>query len=98
MMDSTLINNGQDNSAPESNHDDLALVLTTSDQILMEMVKGALEGEGIVVLLKSAAGYHSRGMLPFAQGFFDYRLLVSTADERRARDIVETIIPPEELK
>ncbi len=98
MTDLTLMSNRQDEKSPEPNPDGLALVLTTNDQILMGMVKEALEGEGIAVLLKSVAGYHSRGMLPFAQGFFDYRLYVSITDEVRAREIVETIIPPEELK
>lgn len=73
-----------------------ALILTTSNQVHMEMVREALEGEEIPVLLKSVAGYHSRGMLPFGQGFFDYRLYVAREHEQRAREIVETIIPPEE--
>jgi hypothetical protein len=78
--------------------DGLVLILTTRNQIQMGMVKDALECEGIAVLLKSVMGYHSRGMLPFEQGFFDYRLLVSREYEARAREIVETIIPPEEIR
>jgi hypothetical protein len=77
---------------------DLELVLTTRSQIYLEMVKEAFESEGIPSLIKSVTGYHSRGMLPFKQGFFDYRLLVMKEDEARAREIVETIVPPEELK
>lgn len=74
--------------------DDPVLVLTTNNQIYMEMVKDALEGEGIPVLIKSVTGYHGRGMLPFGQQFFDYRLFVSTEHEKRALEIVETIMPP----
>ena len=78
--------------------DGLELVLTTRNQIYLEMVKDALEGEGIPALVKSVTGYHTRGMLPFEQGFFDYRLYVSKEDVERAREIVETIIPPEEIR
>jgi hypothetical protein len=49
-------------------------------------------------LVKSVAGYHARGMLPFDQGFFDYRLYVSKEHAEKAREIVETIVPPEELR
>ncbi len=78
--------------------DDLVLVLTTGNQIYMDMVREALESESIPVLLKSVTGYHGRGMLPFGQSFFDYRLFVSRGHEKRAREIVETIVPPEELR
>ncbi len=77
---------------------DLQLILTTKSQIYLEMVREALEGEGIPSMVKSVTGYHSRGMLPFEQSFFDYRLYVSKEDEERAREIVETIVPPEELR
>ena len=49
-------------------------------------------------MIKSVTGNYSRGMLPFKQGFFDYRLFVMKEHENRAREIVETIVPPEELK
>lgn len=80
------------------NSNNLILILTTNNQIYLEMVKQALDGEDIPALLKSTAGYHSRGMLPFPQGFFDYRLYVSSEHEQRASEIVSTIVPPEELK
>jgi hypothetical protein len=85
----------QDNSRDQ--HGDLSLVLTTKSQIYLEMVVEALDSEGIPALVKSVAGYHSRGMLPFNQGYFDYNLFVSKESEARAREIVETIVPPEEL-
>ena len=68
-------------------------VLTTGSQIYLEMVKTALEEEGIVALVKSIAGYHNRGMIPIEQGLFDYHLLVATEHEERAREIVERIVP-----
>ena len=81
---------------PETNSDEIVKVLTTNNQILMEMVRCALDGEQIPVLMKSVAGYHSRGMLPFGQDFFDYRLSVPKKFENRAREIIETIVPAEE--
>lgn len=78
--------------------EDLVLVLTTNNQIYTEMIKDALEGENIPMMIKSVTGNYSRGMLPFPQSFFDYRLYVSRANEERARELVETIVPPEELK
>jgi hypothetical protein len=89
--------NEKANGPPASDSEGIALILTTHNQILADMVKGALENENIPVLLKSVAGYHSRGMLPFQQGFFDYRLYVSKENEKRAMEMVETIMPPEEL-
>ncbi len=77
---------------------DLELILTTRSQIYLDMVREALESEGIPSMVKSVTGYHSRGMLPFDQSFFDYRLYISKEDEERAREIVETIVPPEELR
>jgi hypothetical protein len=93
----SMIDN-RDNSQPAEKPDGLELILTTQNQIYLEMIKEALEGEGIPALVKSVAGYYTRGMLPFPQGFFDYRLFVSKEDEKRAREIVETIIPPEEIR
>jgi hypothetical protein len=84
-------------SGEKKDFGDLQLVLVTKSQIYLEMVKDALEGEGIPALIKSVTGYHARGMLPFNQGFFDYRLYVSREHVEKAREIVETIIPPEEL-
>ena len=78
--------------------DDLTLVLTTNNQIYLEMVIGALEVEKIAAVIKSVTGYHSRGMLPFKLGIFDYRLYVSKEHEERARELVETIVPSEEKK
>jgi hypothetical protein len=78
--------------------EELELVLVSRSQILIEMVREALEGEGIPAMIKSVTGYHARGMLPFQQGFFDYRLYVSKEDSLMAKEIVETIIPPEDLR
>jgi len=78
--------------------DEIVRVLTTSDLILMEMVRSALDAENIPALLKSVAGYHIRGMLPFGQDFFDYRLSVPKTFEMRAREIIETIVPAEDIK
>ncbi len=82
----------------EFDPDEPALVLTTKDQIQMAMVQEALERENIPVLLKSVMGYHDRGMLPFGVGFFDYRLYVARRHESRAREIIEMIVPPEEIR
>jgi hypothetical protein len=75
--------------------DDVVMVLKTRNQVYVDMVIGALEHEGIPALLKSASGYHARGMLPFEQGMFDYLLYVTKVSEARAREIVETIVPSE---
>lgn len=82
---------------PAIESEELSLILTTRSQIYLDMVKDALEEENIPVLLKSITGYHNRGMLPFEQGFFDYRLYVTKQFEQRGREIVETIVPPEEI-
>jgi hypothetical protein len=82
----------------KKNADGLELILTTRSQIYLDMVRDALDGVGIPALVKSVTGYHARGMLPFEQGFFDYRLYVSKEEVDKARDIVETIVPPEELR
>ena len=83
-----------DNSTAER----LELVFTTNNLIYLEMIKEALGADGIPAIVKSAAGYHARGMLPFAQGFFDYRLYVSKENLDHAMDIVNTIVPPEDLR
>jgi hypothetical protein len=80
-----------------SESEDVVLILQTRNQVYVNMVIPALENEKIPALLKSVTGYHLRGMLPFEQGFFDYRLYVTAANEERARQIVETIVPPEEI-
>lgn len=79
-----------------SDHDDLVLVLVSGNQIYVEMVKDALEEEGIPVVLKSPTGYHIRGMLPLSQEFFDYRLYVDKEHSERASEIVRMIVLPEE--
>ena len=97
-MTNIIVIDGEKRSHSGNQSEDLNLVLTTNNLIIMEMVKEALENEGIPVLLKSVAGYHSRGMLPFGQQFFDYNLFVSENDKIRAEEIVATIVPPEELQ
>jgi hypothetical protein len=92
-MRSLISLRGENNDSEE-----LELVLVSRSQILIEMVREALEGEGIPAMIKSVTGYHARGMLPFQQGFFDYRLYVSKEDSLMAKEIVETIIPPEDLR
>jgi hypothetical protein len=64
----------------------------------MEMVCSTLDSENIPALLNSVAGYHIRGMLPFGQDFFDYRLSVPNTFEKRAREIIEIIVPAEDIK
>jgi len=85
-------------NAGDGDPDDIVLVLQTRNQVYIDMVIAALENEKIPALLKSVTGYHWRGMLPFDQGFFNYRLYVTAHDENRARQIVETIVPPEEIR
>lgn len=77
--------------------EDIVLILDTKDNILANMVKEALENQEIPVLLKSPTGYFLRGMLPFDQGFFNLRLYVQEKFRARAAEIVNTIIPPEEI-
>jgi len=84
-------------SQRDNDPDDVALILQTRNQVYVDMVIAALDNEKIPALLKSVTGYHWRGMLPFEQGFFDYRLYSTKQDEERARQIVETIVPPEEI-
>jgi hypothetical protein len=78
--------------------DDIVLVLRTRNQVYIDMVIAALDREGIPALLKSVAGYHGRGMLPFSQGFFDYLLYVTMANAEHAREIVQIIVPSEEME
>ncbi len=77
--------------------EDAVLILQTRNQVYADMVIAALENENIPALLKSVTGYHWRGMSPFQQGFFDYRLFVNPHDKERAGQIVRTIVPPEEI-
>ena len=81
----------------EKNNQDVVLILKTKNQIYAEMVKEALENDNIHVLLKSATGHHLRGMLPFEQGMFDYSLFVVPEFEDKAKQVVETIVPKEEI-
>ena len=78
------------------NGDDTVLVLVSGNQIYVEMVKNALEEEGIPVLMKSSAGFYLRGMIPLEQDFFDFRLYVKKEQSERAFEIVQMIIPSEE--
>jgi hypothetical protein len=77
--------------------DDIVQILRTRNQVYVDMVIAALHNEHIPALVKSETGYHGRGMLPFELGFFDYRLFVTMTNEERAREIVSTIVPPEEI-
>jgi hypothetical protein len=77
--------------------EDIVLILETKDNILANMVKEALENQDIPVLLKSPTGYYLRGMLPIDQGFFNMRLYVQKIFQDKAVEIVETIVPPEEI-
>ncbi len=83
---------------PDASRDELILVLTTGNSIYANMVKAALDEENIVAILKSAAGYHLRGMLPFEQRFFDTSLYVQKQFKSRADDIIRTIVPPGEIQ
>jgi len=81
----------------KSKTEDLVIILKTKNQIYAEMVKESLEGDGINVLLKSVMGHHLRGMLPMQQDFFDYSLYVRAAFADKAREVVEIIVPQEEI-
>lgn len=76
--------------------DDLTMIYSSKNQILVEMVKNAFEIEGIPSLLKSPAGSYLRGMLPINLYYFDFRLYITSDHIRRASEIVETIVPAEE--
>jgi hypothetical protein len=77
--------------------DDIVLILNTKNHFFMSLVKEALERLDIPVLLKSHTGYFLRGMLPIDQEFFNLRLYVKKEFESKAVEIVETIVPPEEI-
>jgi len=77
--------------------DDIVMILETKNNILANMVKEALEKRDIPVLLKSPTGYYLRGMLPIDQAFFNMRLYVQKDFQDKAVEIVETIVPPEEI-
>lgn len=72
---------------------DTILVFVSGNQIYIEMVKNALEEEGIPVLLKSPTGFHLRGMVPLQQEFFDFRLYVAKEHSGRASEIIRMIVP-----
>ena len=76
--------------------DDLTMIYSSNNQIIVEMVKNALETEGIPSLLKSPTGSYLRGMLPVNQPFFDFRLYITNDHIGRASEIIETIVPAEE--
>jgi hypothetical protein len=76
---------------------DVVLILETKNHMYMNLVKEALEDQNIPVLLKSPMGYYLRGMLPIDQGFFNLRLYVQKEYKSRADEIVQTIVPPEEI-
>ena len=80
-----------------SKTDDLVLILKTKNQIYAEMVKESLEADGVNVLLKSIMGHHLRGMLPMRQDFFDYSLYVRAEFVDKAIEVVEIIVPKEEI-
>ncbi|UCC78375.1 MAG: DUF2007 domain-containing protein [Candidatus Zixiibacteriota bacterium] len=76
---------------------DVVLILETKNYMYMNLVKEALENRDIPVLLKSPMGYYLRGMFPIDQGFFNLRLYVQKEFESEANEIVQTIVPPEEM-
>jgi hypothetical protein len=84
-------------TASGKENNDLTVILKTKSQIYAEMVKEALEQEGITVILKSTMGHHLRGMLPFAQDFFNYSLYIQKEHADAAEEIVNTIVPDEEI-
>lgn len=75
----------------------MVLILETKNHMYMNLVKEALENRDIPVLLKSPMGYYLRGMFPIDQGFFNLRLYVQKEHEAEANEIVQTIVPPEEM-
>ncbi len=82
---------------PEREAGDSIMVLSTKSQVYALMVKEALESEEIPSILKSPMGIYLRGMFPLGRSFFDYRLYVRQEDSQRAGEIVEMILPAEEL-
>jgi hypothetical protein len=81
----------------EKENSDLIVILKTQSQIYAEMVKEALEKEEIPALLKSTMGHNLRGMLPFQQDFFNYSLYIQKEFAETAKEIVDTIVPKEEI-
>ena len=77
--------------------DGIVLILESKNHVFAEMVMEALKARDIPVLLKSATGYYLRGMLPIDQGFFNLKLYVQNKYQAEASEIVETIVPPEEM-
>lgn len=75
---------------------ELTMIYSSKNRILVEMVKNALEAEGIPSLLKSPAGSYLRGMLPINLYYFDFCLYITNNHIRRASEIVEIIVPAEE--
>ncbi|MEE9553247.1 MAG: DUF2007 domain-containing protein [candidate division Zixibacteria bacterium] len=84
------------NSSGTKQGDDPVMIFSTNNQIVVEMVRNAMESEGIPSLLKSPTGSYLRGMLPISQFYFDFQLFVTSEDSQRASEIVETIVPAEE--
>lgn len=85
-----------DNDSGKDNGE-LIIALETRNQLYAEMVRNALETEGIPSILKSPMGTYLRGMFPIRQSYFDYRLYVREDHIQRVRDLIEMIIPAEEL-
>ena len=85
------------NDREEIDDDDIVLILESKNQVFAEMVMEALKAKDIPVLIKSATGYYLRGMLPIDQGFFNLKLYVQGRYKDEASEIVETIVPPEEI-
>src|SRR5467141_2065671 len=61
------------------------LLLQTTDRVLIESVRLALAGEGIEVVLNDESG----AALPFVP----VKVLVSSTDLQRAREIVRDLVP-----
>ncbi|OLC85788.1 MAG: hypothetical protein DMD38_05540 [Gemmatimonadetes bacterium] len=61
------------------------LVLQSTDRVLIESVRLALAGEGIEVVLNDESG----AALPFVP----VKVLVSSVDFKRAREIVRDLVP-----
>jgi hypothetical protein len=97
-MNSKSPENATKSQARADDPAEIILILRTRNQVYLDMVIAALENENIPALVKSVTGYHGRGMLPFEQGFFDYHLYVTGDNQPRAKEIVETIVPLEEIQ
>ncbi|MCG8583926.1 MAG: DUF2007 domain-containing protein [Pirellulales bacterium] len=66
-----------------SDHDEIVTVYTVKDEMEGEIIKNALEDEGIMCNL---GGEHQAGLT----GTFDVDILVRAEDEARAREIIES--------